>query len=462
MVGDSVNTNVRGVAIDVMRAPPQSIEAEQAVLGGLLLDNNAWDRVVDVLTDGDFYRGDHRLIFQHMARLIEGNKAADALTVCESLERVGKLEDVGGRGYVGELAFQTPSAANVRRYAEIVRERSIMRSLAAIGAEIADRAYGLENPGGLAEEAEGRLLAIRDSERRGREPVSFHVALGEAVDEFDEPERGLSTGFTNIDAIARLKPGELWIIAGRPSMGKSALVGCIGEHLGASHAVSVFSLEMTRSQWAGRSLAYHSAIIGRTAAVTHLLNRKICIDDSPAVTLGYIRARARRLTRQQGLDLIIVDYLQLMTAHAENRTQEISAISRGLKAIAKEFDVPVIAVSQLSRAVENRTDHRPIMADLRESGQIEQDADVIGFVYRDEVYNTAPEVKGLAELIVRKNRNGPIGTAHLSFAEAHTRFTDNRDPWPCAGGAPVPRAPRARRVSVTDAKSLSAGEGLNS
>lgn len=442
--------------LEAARTPPHSIEAEQSVLGGLLLDNTAWDRIGDVITEADFYRGDHRTIFQHIAQLIEHNKPADALTVAESLERSGKLVEVGGQAYIGSLALNTPSAANIRRYAEIVRERSIMRNLAAVGTAIADSAYSKSGKDAhlLIDEAEARVFQIAEAGSKTKQGfVKIDPLLTETVERIDmlysrenkSDVIGLSTGYVDLDRYTSgLQQGELIVVAGRPSMGKTALAMNMVENaaLDSKKAVAVFSMEMSGPQLAMRMIGsvgrvdQHQLRTGTfkeedwprlVDAVGKLNDAQIFIDDSAGLNALEVRSRARRLHRQcGGLSLIVVDYLQLMSGTSggreENRATEIAEISRGLKGLAKELKLPVIALSQLNRSVDSRQDKRPMMSDLRESGAIEQDADVILFIYRDEVYNQDSPRKGIAEIIIAKQRNGPVGKIDLTFIGRHTRF----------------------------------------
>jgi replicative DNA helicase len=447
--------------IEAARVPPQSLEAEQAVLGGLLLDNAAWDRVADLLGEHDFYRADHRLIFQHIGQLIEHAKPADALTVAESLERSGRLAEIGGQAYLGSLAQNTPSAANIRRYAEIVRERSIMRSLASVGTEIADSAY---NPMGrdakaMVDEAEARIFQIAEAGAKAHQGfVKIDPLLTETVERIDmlynrenkNDVIGLATGFSELDRMTSgLHGGELVIIAARPSMGKTALAMNIVEHatLHLRKAVAVFSMEMSGTQLAMRMIGsvgrfdQHELRTGTfrdedwsrmVESVGKLNEAQLYIDDTAGLNALEVRSRARRLHRQcGGLSMIVVDYLQLMSASGgreENRATEIAEISRSLKGLSKELKVPVVALSQLNRSVESRQDKRPMMSDLRESGAIEQDADLILFIYRDEVYNPGTEKKGVAEIIIAKQRNGPTGPFNLTFLGKHIRFENYADP----------------------------------
>lgn len=436
------------------RTPPHSIEAEQSVLGGLLLHNAAWDRIADLIGTEDFYRHDHRLIFGAISRLIDTSKPADAVTVYENLRNAGKADDAGGLAYLNALAQNTPSAANIRRYAEIVRERAVLRRLVTAGDEIAASAL---NPAGrdtkqILDEAESRVFRIAEEGARGRQGFfEFQPLLTKVVERINElHERanpsdvtGVPTGFADLDSkTAGLQPGDLIIVAGRPSMGKTALALNFGEHVAVDQGmpVAVFSMEMGASQLALRLLSSVGRLdqqrlrTGRlldedwprlTNTIQKMQDAQLYIDETPALTSIDLRARARRLARTCGkLGLIIVDYLQLMSASGpgENRATEISEISRGLKALAKELHVPVVALSQLNRTVEQRTDKRPVMSDLRESGAIEQDADVILFIYRDEVYNPDTNDKNIAEIIIGKQRNGPIGRVNLRFDGQYTKF----------------------------------------
>ena len=440
--------------IDQLRVPPHSIEAEQSVLGCLLLDNQAWDRIADLVLESDFYRFDHRLIFQHILKLIDRQRPADVVTVFESLQSAGKSDEVGGLTYLNALAQNTPTAANIRRYAEIVRDRAVLRQLVTVSDEIGTTAL---NPQGketkqILDEAESKIFAIAEQGSRGAQGFeSIRDLLAQVVTRIDELHArdnvnevtGVPSGFNDLDTrTAGLQPGDLIIVAGRPSMGKTAFSLNIGEYVAIEQGlpVAVFSMEMGGSQLAMRMLCSVARLnqqrvrVGKinddewpqlVAAVQKMNEAPLFIDETPALNSMELRARARRLSRQYGkLGLVIVDYLQLMSSsrEGENRATEISEISRGLKALAKELNCPVIALSQLNRAVEQRTDKRPVMADLRESGAIEQDADVIMFIYRDEVYNSDSQDKGTAEIIIGKQRNGPIGTVRLTFLGEYTKF----------------------------------------
>jgi replicative DNA helicase len=453
-------TIVHDAKVDLIKLPPHSLEAEQSVLGGILLDNTAWDKIADLVSESDFYRQEHRLIFRHAGLLIEAGKPADVITVAESLKSTGELDAVGGLPYLGSLAQNTPSAANIRRYAEIVRERSILRKLAEVGAEIAESAY---NPMGrpaseLLDAAEQKVFVIAEAGARGRQGfLDMQPLLKQVVERiellYSNPTdvTGIATGFTDLDRMTSgLQPGDLVIIAGRPSMGKTSFALNIAEHvaLELKKAVAVFSMEMGGTQLALRLLGsvgrldQHKVRTGRLQdddwpKLTHALGKlneaPLYIDETPGLNALEVRARARRLHRQHGgLGLVVIDYLQLMAAHSasrsENRATEISEISRALKSLAKELNVPVVALSQLNRSLESRTDKRPLMSDLRESGAIEQDADLILFIYREEVYNKDTPKAGVAEIIVGKQRNGPIGTVELTFLKEFTRFENFADP----------------------------------
>jgi replicative DNA helicase len=444
-----------------LKVPPHSIEAEQSVLGGLLLDNTAWDRIGDVLSVDDFYRDDHRRIFGHIARLIDQAKPADVVTVAESIESSADKDKTGGLAYLGLLAQNTPSAHNIRRYAEIVHERAVMRKLATVGNEIADSAF---NPlgkdiGQLLDEAESKVFQIAESGARGRAGFhDIHQLLSQVMERVDflysreNPSdiTGIATGFRDLDSkTSGLQEGDLIIVAGRPSMGKTAMALNVGEHVAVDgkKPVAVFSMEMSGTQIAARMLGsiaridQHKLRTGRlsdedwnrlTDGLGKLHDAPIHVDETPGLTPLDLRARARRLARKYGkLGLIIVDYLQLMETgggREENRATELSQISRSLKSLAKELSVPVIALSQLNRSVDQRPDKRPIMSDLRESGALEQDADVIVFIYRDEVYNRDSAEKGKAEFIIGKQRNGPIGTVDVTFLGQYTRFENYAAP----------------------------------
>ena len=443
-----------------LRVPPHSIEAEQSVLGGLLLDNQAWERVADILAVENFYRDDHRRIYRHIGKLMEKNRPADMVTVFESIEQSEDKDKTGGLAYLGALAQNTPSAHNIRRYAEIVRDRAVQRRLIAVGTGIADTALNPmgKDVGQLLDEAESRVFEIAEAGLRGHQGlVEIQPILAQVMERIDmlyhrdNPSdiTGIATGFNDLDQkTSGLQQGDLVIVAGRPSMGKTAFALNIAEHVAVNDRlpVAVFSMEMAGSQLAMRMLGSIGRLdqmklrTGRlsdedwsrlTDAVGKVHDAPIHIDETPALNCLELRARARRMHRQYGtLGLVVVDYLQLMSSssYGENRATEISEISRSLKALAKELKVPVVALSQLNRGLEQRPNKRPVMSDLRESGAIEQDADVILFIYRDEVYNPESADKGKAEIIIGKQRNGPIGTLNLTFIGEYTRFENYADP----------------------------------
>ncbi len=437
-----------------LRIPPHSIEAESSVLGGLLLDNAAWDRIADLLVDADFYRYEHRTIFAAIASLVNASRPADVITVYEQLQSLGKADEVGGLAYLNGLAQFVPGAGNIRRYAEIVRERAILRKLVTTSDEIATNAF---NPKGrpvaqILDEAEQKIFHIGEEGSRMKQGFQampqLVVQLLDRVQEMaDNPAdiTGVPTGFYDFDRMTSgMQAGDLIVLAARPSMGKTALAINIAEHVALEEGlpVAVFSMEMGASQLAIRIVGSIGRIDqGRlrtgkltdeewprlTEAIERLRNVSLHIDETPGLTPSELRANARRLARQCGrLGLIVVDYLQLMSGSgsdsSENRATELGEISRGLKMLAKELQCPVIALSQLNRSVETRTDKRPMMSDLRESGAIEQDADVILFIYRDDYYNKDSKEPGVAEVIIGKQRNGPTGTVKLTFLKPLTRF----------------------------------------
>ena len=445
-----------------LKVPPHSIEAEQSLLGALLMDNQAFDRVADLVAYEDFYRDDHRRIWRHISKLIEHNRPADVVTLSEAIEASEDKDKTGGPAYLGALAQNTPSALNIRRYAELVREKSVQRRLAHVATEIAESAL---NPAGkevgqMLDEAESKIFQIAETGARKDQglleikPVLARVF--ERVDHLyhrDNPSdiTGVPTGYQKIDQMTSgLQPGDLVIIAARPSMGKTALALNIAEHVAVDNGlpVAIFSMEMSATQLAQRMLGsiarvdQHKMRTGKlndrewgdlSEAMGKLHETPIYIDEAGALTALEVRARARRLKRQYSkLGLIVIDYIQLMAAstQGENRATEISEISRSLKGMAKELEVPVVALSQLNRAVDQRPDRRPVMSDLRESGAIEQDADVIMFIYREVVYkpDLPEDQRAIAEVIVGKQRNGPIGTVKLTFLGQHTRFENYADP----------------------------------
>jgi replicative DNA helicase len=440
--------------VAALKLPPHSIEAEQSLIGGLLIDNAAWDRIGDVVRETDFYRDDHRRIFRHIGKLIQQGRPADVVTVYESIEASNEVDQTGGLGYLGEIANATPSAANIRRYAEIVRERAILRQLVTVGDEIAGNAL---NPAGrdvktLLDDAEQRIFQIAEAGNRSNNGfVAIQPLLGELVERMEtllardsqSDITGVATGFADLDRMTSgLQPGDMVVVAGRPSMGKTAFALNIAEHVGVELRlpVAIFSLEMSGPQLATRFLSSVGRIdqsklrTGRltddewdrmTVALGKLHEAPIHIDETGAINSTDLRARARRLHRQFGkLGLIVIDYLQLMSSNrdGENRATEISEISRSIKALAKELQVPIVALSQLSRKVEERNDKRPLMSDLRESGAIEQDADIILMMYREEYYKPDTQDKGKAEVIIGKHRNGPVGMVPLTFIGEYAKF----------------------------------------
>ncbi len=451
----------RDEEVERLRVPPHSTEAEQSVLGGLLLDNLAFDRAAELLADSDFYRHEHRLIFGAIRGLIQAGKPADVVTVFEHLQSQGKAEDAGKLKYLNDLAQSVPSAANMRRYAEIVRERAILRKLIAASDEIATTAFNREGRqvSQILDEAESKILKIGEEgnrQQQGPQPMSgLVVALMDRVNELSESQggdvTGVRTGYYDLDSMtAGLQKGDLVVLAARPSMGKTAFALNIAEHVCIKEElpVLVFSMEMGAAQLALRLVGSLGRINqqnlrtgrladdewGRLADAVEKLGRvSMFIDETSALSVAELRARARRMARQFGgtLGLIVVDYLQLMSGsggNEENRATELGEISRGLKALAKELQCPLIALSQLNRSVESRTDKRPMMSDLRESGAIEQDADIIMFIYRDEYYTKeACKEPGVAEIIIAKQRNGPVGTVKLTFLKPLTKF-DNLAP----------------------------------
>lgn len=442
--------------VAALKVPPHSIEAEEAVLGGVFLDKEAWDKVIERVREEDFYRKDHRIIFQAFNALSEEGEPYDIVTVAEWLENHQLLDEAGGMRKLAGLAENTPSASNISSYADIVRKRSILRQLISATSDINDTVF---NPQGRSSEqileyAEQTVFEIAEKENKGRKSyLEIKEYLKGALEKIDElfhsgnPITGIATGYDDLDMkTAGFQRSDLIIVAGRPSMGKTALAINIAEHaaIKGGHSVAVFSMEMPGEQLAMRMMSSLGRIdqnkirTGKlndedwprlTSAVNILQSAKMFIDDTPALTPTELRARCRRISREHGLDLVVVDYLQLMQVAGtnENRATEISEISRSLKAMAKELKVPVIALSQLNRSLESRTDRRPVMSDLRESGAIEQDADVILFIYRDEVYDEDSVDKGIAEIIIGKQRNGPIGKVKLAFRGQYTRFENLAD-----------------------------------
>ena len=439
-----------------LKIPPHSIEAEQAVLGGAFLDEKAWDKVTGRVREEDFYRKDHRVIFRAISSLNSEGQAYDIVTVAEWLENHQLLDESGGMRNLAALAENTPSASNITAYADIVRKRSILRQLITATANINDTVF---NPQGksseqILEAAEQIVFEIAEQEDKGRKSyqnINYYtdkvMEKIQSLAESDSPITGVPTGYHDLDfKTAGFQPSDLIIIAGRPSMGKTALAVNIAENAAIKdkHCVAIFSMEMPAEQLTMRMVAslanidQHKVRTGKLdgddwerfrSTVGMLQDTKMFIDDTPALTPAELRARCRRISREHGLDLVVVDYLQLMqvASTAENRATEISEISRSLKAMAKELNIPVIALSQLNRSLESRQDKRPVMSDLRESGAIEQDADVIIFIYREEVYDKETDNKGMAEIIISKQRNGPIGDLKLAWRGQYTRFDNYID-----------------------------------
>ncbi len=439
-------------AVEALRMPPHSVQAEQAVLGGLMLDNTAWDKIADQVGPQDFYRREHKLIFESIRSLSDADRPFDVVTLAEELELTEQLDEIGGLPYLGVLANETPSAANIMAYATIVRERSVVRQLIKVGTDIAESGYrpeGRKVPE-LLDSAENKVFQIAEQQAKsggGFVPIAKLLTrtIDRIQDLYDSEDAltGVSTGFNDFDdRTSGLQKADLIIVAGRPSMGKTTFAMNIAENVAITSGtpVAIFSMEMPGDSLTMRMISSLGRVNQQavrsgkleeedwprvTSAVNILNNAKLFIDDTPALGPMDLRARCRRLMKEHGqLGLIVIDYLQLMQMpeSGENRATEISAISRGLKALAKELDVPVIALSQLNRSLEQRPNKRPVMSDLRESGAIEQDADVIAFIYRDEVYNDDSPDKGKAEIIIGKQRNGPIGTVNLTFQGQFTRF----------------------------------------
>ncbi len=457
-------------------APLHSIESEQSVLGGLLLDPRAWDSIADMVAESDFYTEAHRVTFRRIRLLLAQNAPVDVVTVAEALDVAGESDQTGGLAYLGELASNTPSAANIKRYAEIVRDRRMRRDLLKASADIADlaRLPSADPAVTLIDRAEATINALAQGSLQAEEPEAIGGVLPNVIEAIQERHdrqgeiSGLRTGFADLDRLTSgLQRGDLIIVAGRPSMGKTAFALNVAENVAVDGGTAlVFSLEMSKQQLTERALSSIGGIpsdalrsgrmtdgqwSGLTFALGKLHTASLIIDDSSAPSIAQMRARARRVARKYGrLDLIVVDYLQLMsgdTGRASNRNEEVSQLTRGLKLLARELQVPVIALSQLSRKVEERADKRPMMSDLRDSGSIEQDADLILMAYRDEYYHPESPFKGLAEMLIRKHRMGPLGDVHLVFQGEFSRFRDAApDAWA--------NAARAAREAAADAKPM--------
>lgn len=446
---------------DVLRLPPQAIEAEQSILGSMMLDNRVIDEISSELEARDFYRSDHQAIYNQIVQLDEKGEAADVVTVSESLTHLGELDKVGGLAYLGALAKNTPNTGNVKSYAKIVRDRAILRRLIESSNDIIQRSYQPEGrtPEEVLDFAETLIFEIAKNNNQAKAGFrKIDDLLGEAVDKIEELFKtkqtvtGVPTGFADLDRkTSGLQDGDLVIVAGRPSMGKTSFSMNLVEYAAINQdlPVAVFSMEMPGTQLATRMLASLSRVNSTklrtgqldnddwpklTSAIGLLNQKSIYIDDTPALSPLEVRTRARRLAaeHEHGLGLIMIDYLQLMrgndSGNNENRTLEISNITRSLKGLAKELECPVIVLSQLNRSLEQRPNKRPVMSDLRESGAIEQDADIIMFIYRHEVYEPETDQKGLAEIIIGKQRNGPIGTVRLAFLGEFTRFENYANP----------------------------------
>lgn len=445
--------------VEQLKIPPHSIEAEQSVLGSMMIAPDSWDKVAEIVVESDFYNRSHRTIFGAIIKLLSSNQSVDTVTVKDTLAQSGLLEEAGGFSYLIELAKNTPSAANVTAYANVIRERAIVRELIGVAHDIADVGYNPEgrNSADILDFAESKVFEIaekRTGENEG--PKDVTTVLTKTVNRLDELVKqgrditGVSTGYTDLDdKTSGLQRSDLIIVAARPSMGKTtfAMNLCENAMMLQDKPVLVFSLEMPAEQIMMRMLASLSRVNqthirtaqlddeewARMSGTIKTLKKKdnLYIDDSSGLTPMELRTRARKIARDKGgISLIMIDYLQLMRVPSlsENRTLEIAEISRSLKALAKELEVPVVALSQLNRTLEQRADKRPINSDLRESGSIEQDADLIMFIYRDEVYNEASEMKGIAEIIIGKQRNGPIGTSRLTFQGQFSRFDNYAGP----------------------------------
>ncbi len=420
-------TDPRDADLVQLKVPPHSEEAEQSLLGGLMLDNQALDRVSFVEAE-HFYRDDHRRIYRCLREMIERGTPADLVTVSEAMKASGELARTPGAAYIAELVQNTPTAAHIGRYAELVRNKAILRELAQRGTEIAEKALsGITDPREIAEEAEASILAVMDGAVQSGDIVHIGQACTEYVEWADAHPNGIETGFVDLDAlIGGLLPGSLVIIGGRPSMGKTALALQFSERICMDVPGVMFSLEASRREIAGRMIEWHKQRAGRDAAVDKVFSLKLFVDDSSKIGPGMMRARLRRFKRQHGLSYVVVDYLQLMTGKGDSREQEVAYISRELKAIAKDFEVPVVALCQLGRRVEERVDKRPNMSDLRESGAIEQDADVILFPFRPDYYDTKFDWSlAEAEIAVPKNRqNGRTGLVKVSYSRDLKRYGD--------------------------------------
>lgn len=450
----SIANNKKQTSLESLKTPPHNIEAEQSVIGGLMLNNEAWDDVAERVIEEDFYQRGHRFVFSAMRKLIETQRPIDLVTLTEYLGQIGELDNCGGFAYLAEIQKNTPSSANIKAYADIVRERAVIREMIAAANEIAESGYDTQGRASaeLLDVAESKVFRIAEKRAKSNEgPQNLGLILEKTIDRIEELGKqkhngitGVSTGFSDLDKMtAGLQRSDLIIVAARPSMGKTTFAMNLAEKaaMDQDKPVVVFSLEMPAEQIMMRMLSSMSRIdqtkirtgklddddwarIGSTMSMLQERGR-MYIDDSSGLTPTEVRSRARRIAREhEGVSMIMIDYLQLMTVpgQSENRTLEIAEISRSLKALAKELNCPVVALSQLNRSLEQRSDKRPVNSDLRESGSIEQDADVIMFIYRDEVYHKDTTDKGLAEVIIGKQRNGPIGDVKLTFHGQLSRF----------------------------------------
>ncbi|TAJ20776.1 MAG: replicative DNA helicase [Rugosibacter sp.] len=432
-----------------IKLPPHSVEAEQSLIGGLLLDGRAWDRVADVVRETDFYRDDHRRIFRHITLLSNAGKLPDVVTVFESIERSNEVDQTGGLTYLAEVANSTVSIANIRRHAEIIREKATLRRLVGVGNDLQTQCFkpGLKTSTDIVAEIELKLAAEID--QQGDEPALIGDVVNDVLSYIDARDEtsGLRTGFAEFDHLTGgLEGGQLVIVAARPSVGKTLFACNVADNV-ASRGKSVlfFTLEMTKREIGMRVLSARSSVSMHAMrsgtkdvaewehmsdAVPNIASNKLWVDDKPAITVSYVRACAKRTKRKSGLDLIVIDYLGLMTGYGDNRTQQIGSLSRDLKALAKELNVPIIVLAQLNRGVEGRNDKRPMMSDLRDSGEIEQDADIVAMLHREELYSESQDWKKFTELLLRKNRNGPVGEINLRYDGRLMTFSSWQGPSP--------------------------------
>lgn len=451
--------------------PPHSVEAERSVIGAILLDSNALDRIEGLITEADFYRQDHRLIFAAARTLSNAGKPIDVITVAEAMEGAGSLSRTGGLAYLGEIVQNTPSAANIKRYAEIVRERALQRRLLALATDIQANCMAPgANVARIIDQADAAMAQLIDTGTD--EPTLLYEGMFDAIQDIDDRSTGrrpsgLLTGVTELDAITGgLEPGQLVIVAARPSVGKTAIALNMADSVVTQgKSVAFFSLEMTRREIIQRLIALRTGVsvsdmrAGRlepsqwgliSASHGSANGQRLHLIDRSSIGVAYVRAAARKIKRQHGLDLIVVDYLGLMRGEGQNRTQEIGSLSRGLKGLAKELGVPIIALAQLNRATETRQDKRPMLSDLRDSGEIEQDADIVVMLHREEQHNQTPEWRGLADLLVRKNRNGPLGEMLLTLDGPTMKFSRYSGPDPRQQRTPPPISRTVRNTRGFD------------